>query len=300
MRVRERGRLWWKFKHPTIRDAISIQVADDPELMSIYLAGAPLEKLIGEVACGDSEAKNVKIVVPPQHYTLVIQRLKELNDEASSHHWEESERLPRFLAYRCDDEFLCRYVRSDRKVFGRFQRFGTYLAAYAEPRLLARFHSIGLLPESQRKLCVRSVQTILEDTLDDGFLEIDGLRAMFTSREFRECLRRVRKRILDDLDADIREEERDFDPDEDSPDSHFDSLEDRLRTFQREFEDDDEVYAAIERGIEEMRDAEWRLRIKVKETEVEEESEGEENPYEWELEAAREGAQRPIFDDVDE
>lgn len=268
--------------------------------MSIYLAGAPLEKMMSEITCGNSEAKNAKIVVPSQHYMLVIQRLKELNDEANSDDREQRQRLPRFLAYRCDNKFLRRYVRSDPKVFGRFQFFGAYLGAYAEPRLLARFQSIGLLPESRRKLCVRSVQTILEHTLDDGFLEIDGLRAMFTRREFRACLQHVRKRILEGLDADIMEEEMDFDPDEDSPESHFDSLEHRLRTFQREFEGDDEVYAAIERGLEEIRDAEWRLRRKVEETEAEEENETEENPFEREPAAARREAQRLIFDDIDE
>ena len=54
----------WRFKHPTIRDAFATLVAEDTELMDIYLAGAPIEKLFGEVSCGDVGIEGVKVIVP--------------------------------------------------------------------------------------------------------------------------------------------------------------------------------------------------------------------------------------------
>src|SRR2546426_10178643 len=42
---RQGARYSWRFKHPTIRDAFASLVAEDRELMDIYLAGTPIEKL---------------------------------------------------------------------------------------------------------------------------------------------------------------------------------------------------------------------------------------------------------------
>ena len=42
------GTYAWRFKHPTVRDAFAALVAEDRELMDIYLAGTPIEKLFGE------------------------------------------------------------------------------------------------------------------------------------------------------------------------------------------------------------------------------------------------------------
>ena len=39
------ARYSWRFKHPTVRDAFTSLVAEDRELMDIYLVGTPIEKL---------------------------------------------------------------------------------------------------------------------------------------------------------------------------------------------------------------------------------------------------------------
>jgi len=43
------GSYFWRFKHPTIRDAFAAIVAEDRELMDIYLTGTPVNKLLSEV-----------------------------------------------------------------------------------------------------------------------------------------------------------------------------------------------------------------------------------------------------------
>ena len=71
----ESGRYVWSFKHPTIRDAFASLVADDPELLDIYLAGTPPEKLVSEIACGSSNIEGVRVIVPPERYSKIVQRL---------------------------------------------------------------------------------------------------------------------------------------------------------------------------------------------------------------------------------
>src|SRR5438552_5954637 len=64
LRAIEAGSYVWRFKHPTIRDALGSLIAEDTELVDIYLAGTPLKTLLSEVSCGDVGIKGVKITVP--------------------------------------------------------------------------------------------------------------------------------------------------------------------------------------------------------------------------------------------
>ena len=104
-RTKDNGRAHWCFRHPTIRDAFASLVGSDPELIDIYLAGVPIERLMREVTCGEMNFEGVKIVVPPDRFSAVLEKLKTI------------ERKPRalfdpvsmFLSDRCTKEFLQRY-----------------------------------------------------------------------------------------------------------------------------------------------------------------------------------------------
>ena len=65
--IREDGREYWCFQHPTIRDAFASLVGSNPELIDIYLAGTSAEKLMEEVTCGDLSLEGVKIIVPQEN-----------------------------------------------------------------------------------------------------------------------------------------------------------------------------------------------------------------------------------------
>ena len=295
LKFQEQGRLWWKFKHPTIREAVSVHVADDPELMGIYLVGAPVEKIFGEIACGETDLQNVKVFVPQEFYDVVIDRLKEWKMEKSSEFWHR-DRLPSFLAYRCDVKFLKRYLERNPNVFDQLLRFGAYLSVHSAPRLYVRLYSAGLLPEAERKRFVQRVHKILETTLDDGFLKISGMQQIFTEEELQECFE-LAKSLLDHIEGDIEWEEESFDPASDNPDDHFDNLKTRLRAFQRAMSDDDQAYDAIENGLDEIRAAERRLADRVEE--VEEMKEAADNPFSKQAEVIENEAERSIFEDVD-
>jgi len=58
-------RLFMAFSNTrTVRDAFAAVIADDRELMDIYLAGAPVDRLFSEVTCGDVGVQGVKVIVP--------------------------------------------------------------------------------------------------------------------------------------------------------------------------------------------------------------------------------------------
>jgi hypothetical protein len=75
IQVQQRGQVWWRFKHPTILDAFAGLVAEDRELMDIYLLGTPVERLLVEVSCGDIERENVKVNVPRDRYEPLMARV---------------------------------------------------------------------------------------------------------------------------------------------------------------------------------------------------------------------------------
>ncbi len=100
------GNYSWRFKHPTIRDAIAAVVADNRDFMDIYLTGAPLDMLCHEISCGNAGIEGAKVIVPQDRYDKVMTRLESFDVTK----WINKSALHRFLSYRCDREFLQRYI----------------------------------------------------------------------------------------------------------------------------------------------------------------------------------------------
>ena len=67
---------YWRFRHPTVRDAFASLVGSDPELIDIYLAGVPTERLLYEVSCGEMNIEGVKIVVSPNRFPRGAQEVE--------------------------------------------------------------------------------------------------------------------------------------------------------------------------------------------------------------------------------
>ena len=99
----------WRFKHPTIKDAFSSFVANEPELLDIYLEGTPIQILLEETTCGNLSLPGVKVIIPRNRYNPMIKRLNTLPEENGRFNI----RLIRFLAYRCDGYFLKSYLKSN-------------------------------------------------------------------------------------------------------------------------------------------------------------------------------------------
>jgi len=101
--VPDGDRQLWQYRHPTIRDAFADIVAEDPEQLDIYLAGAPTDTMLGEVTCGNVYLQGARLIVPLERFHSVIKRLSDLADAGR---WY---RVESFLANRCSESFVRQY-----------------------------------------------------------------------------------------------------------------------------------------------------------------------------------------------
>lgn len=247
------GSYSWRFKHPTIRDAFASLVAEDRELMNIYLTGTPVSKLFGEVSCGHLDIPGVKVVVPPDSYEALILRMKSLNLANN----EDRSVLHHFLRHRCDRAMFALFVERNPHFIASL-RVGSYLYAVSDVGVLARLHEFGLLAEEKRAAVVAEIRELAVTVPDPGFQE-ERYRAMFTEEEFTATLDDVRQKLIPRLDDEISNWRWNY-RSEDDPDSHFDELVSALKEYRETFANDaeatkliDDGLGLIERTIEELR-----------------------------------------------
>jgi hypothetical protein len=168
---------------------------------------------------------------------------------------EEKRQLHWFLTYRCSKDFLAGYIAQMPTLFEKLRHWGAYLNAYSEVRLIGRLHECGLLPEAERKAFVEGVYEILRFTLDDGFLTMESIKAMFAPEELAKALELVEDFLINRLDDEIYETANNFSPkDSGSPESHFDALSSSLKIFSEELVNSPISKQAIERGFNRIRD----------------------------------------------
>ena len=245
--VREDGRTIWTYKHPTVGDAYASIVLKNSELMDIYLEGAPAEKLMSTITCGDVALEGA-VVVPSNLYDSVERKIALLEDAIETQEWgqrwEKRRRIDRFLGERCDPTFLQLYLQRHPKMLDRVSSPGLRLDVVSEVDLAIRLSELGLFPEQYR---AKFVQTVTEHTVngDDGYVfESRGIRRMFTRQEMKRLKTRVRDDLIPSLDEVRGNWESNFPRDED-PESYIQTYSDLLKALEREFLADKRVKKAV-------------------------------------------------------
>ncbi|WP_213290536.1 hypothetical protein [Bradyrhizobium sp. sGM-13] len=285
IQVKSAGSVAWTFKHPTIRDAFATIVAENRELLDIYLTGTPVPRLFHEVSCGDIGYEGAKVIVPPDRFALVLGRILEFKKQRS----ENTSQVNRFLAYRCDAQFLQQYLAAEPSYLKSLNLW-SYLDSISEIGVVCRLHSFSLLPEEDRKRHIATIRELAVDTPDSGFLDGE-VRALFTPDELEECLTHVRSNLLLKLD-DCISNWRFNCGGEDDPEEYFSTLEATLRDFKKEFAADQNVQKAIDTGLE-------RIKSIIDDLQSDRPSPRRSSNTMGSLEDTWEGS-RSIFDDVDE
>lgn len=246
LRSLQGGSYAWRFKHPTIRDAFAAVVAEDRELMDIYLAGAPIETLFNEVSCGDVGIEGVKVIIPSDRYDAFIARIESFD----TREWQRKGVLHRFLAYRCDRDFLAKYIaRYPQFVLGLHA--GSYLYAVSDVSVISRLHQFRLLPEQKRRDVVGEIRELAVDTPDSGFL-LERIRGILTDEELAEILESVRTGLLPNLDKTISDWRWNHNG-KDDPESYFDELVSALEDFHEELGEHPDAIAAIDAALAEIK-----------------------------------------------
>ncbi len=286
VRTLESGENVYRFKHPSIRDAFGGVIGDDPNLMDIFLRGTRVGQLVSEITCGDVGLEGVKLVVPPDRFSLVANRLRELIEEPGG-----TKRLASFLAARCCVDFIRYFLKAVPAFLGTLQ-INAYLLWSEEAKLFAVLHAHGLLPEKQRLRFVAAARHSASRTPEWRFMLRPNLRALFRPSE----LRSIRAEVRRNLSAAALQRVTDWwksrweqDNDED-PGDYFWSWEQELEALAREFEENRRIHRRfvaagenLERMVEELK-REWQKK---------------EGDLEAAAEAEEANTQRSLFDDVD-
>jgi hypothetical protein len=240
IQVQQGGQFFWRFKHPTIRDAFAALVAENRELMDIYLVGTPVRQLFTEVSCGDVNLEGVKVIVPSDRYHAVLSRIHTFIATDK----ESRNAVNRFLSSRCDLEFLKKFI-ADSPTFISQLHVGSYLYAVSDVDVIVRLQEVGLLPESERLRHVDGIRHLAVDTPDSGFLRED-LRGLFTPKEYEDTLEYVRSQLLPNLEECIGNWS---DNCNDDPDEYFSELKNTLRDYKEVFNEEETSIFFIDAGL---------------------------------------------------
>jgi hypothetical protein len=293
------SRAYWRFRHPSMRDAFASLVASDAEVLHIYLQGAPIERIALEVSCGKKLEHGQKILVPRILYPLIARRLQEL-PEGDAWHSKHGD-LMRFLSWRCGKDFLEYYIKIYPDIFTKCRLLGAYLHAYPSFQLVPVLFSHGLLPETERLHFVNAIKKITETTFDADFLNED-IRKIFTKTELEACILNLSNYMTRSMEREIRDRESEFEPEEGSSgEDHFEFIMRHLRSFRKELarrrgKKAREIVEEIERDVDLIKELARDLDRKREELPMEE-PEPELRPTH-----IADGASnsRSVFEDVDE
>jgi energy-coupling factor transporter ATP-binding protein EcfA2 len=276
----------WRFKHPTIRDAFATLVSEDVELMDIYLAGSPIEKMFKEVSCGDVGIEGVKVIVPSARFDVLMSHIETLDINKP----ENERELHQFLAYRCDRDFLTRYI-TQHPQFVPDLRVWSYLYAVSDVDVIIRLHEFCLLPEQKRLEVVATIRELAVDTPDSGFLQ-KRLRNIITEAELADILEHVRITLLPNLPEQIDNWRWNYNRKED-PEQYFSELTSALEDYCSEFESDHGACECIKEALENIEQCIEELR-----SEQPEEPDSDDY-YGRNSSGGSQDDSRSVFDDVD-
>ncbi|HLN02104.1 MAG TPA: hypothetical protein VK335_22645 [Bryobacteraceae bacterium] len=238
------GQTKWTFKHPTIGDAFAEIVAEDPELLDIYLHGAKVEKLVQEVVCGDVHLANAKVVVPQKRFVMLANRL---NLELPI------ERICTFLGLRCSSAFLKLYFDSCPQVLDYLCSPHSYLQATLQTELIPKLRRYKLLPPTHRHKLIDTVMDLVVTTPDADFLTIERVKRVFTPAERRRFVNAVRGNVIPNLRDIIWDWRTNYDSEQD-PEQYFDMLDGALRAYREEFKGDSEALELIVAGLKSIQE----------------------------------------------
>jgi hypothetical protein len=252
------GAAAWRFKHPTVGDAYASLLLQSPELLGIYVRGSPIDKLLGQVTCGDIDLERA-VALPKGLYPLVLKRLNEFSSATQYKSpflssWYSRRRIDDFLASRCSKDFLVLYIEEHSGILDRVSKPGLFLNSVSEVDLAIRLHELGLLPEEYRQGFVTTVISYAIEGEDLYALESLRIQSVFTSTELSAFRGRVRAELIPNL-ADVRRTWQSNCSSDQPADAHMGPLLESFSALKEEFADDPAILSNIDQEIEQTQ--EW-------------------------------------------
>jgi hypothetical protein len=241
----ESGERLWKFRHPSIRDAMAAHVAARPDLIDVYLRGVKPAELLREVVCGTAEIAGAKVHVPSNRFSAVISKLCGFDVDS----WSAIYSLLPFLNHRCTPDFCAIWFAECREAFERLCQ-NRFIWSYQYCALILRLHRIGCLPEERRQQFVREAVRHAMDSAESMVLCDTELCELFTEEERKSALQQVRGELPAALRAIIDEVAGEYTNIDEEPSEHFERIGTQLEGFREYFDElkDEEMVEAFERG----------------------------------------------------
>lgn len=209
---------FWKFRHPTVRDAMAMHVASQSHLLDVYLTGSKSTEIFAEVVCGNINIEGAKVHVPKSRYQLVNDKIRHFIIDD----YYNSFRLLSFLSLRCSDDFLLQWLpKFHKKLFELFTKIPLTDARCCA--FLIRLKSLGLLSENIRLEFVSNSTDQAAHNADSSFLNENNLR-LIDDEEFNLMIERIRDELPDHLERIIDEVSDNYDDPDNDPSDHFDDL----------------------------------------------------------------------------
>ena len=235
------GEYIWKFKHPTIGDAVGHILSRNSEYLDIYVNGTAPERLIEQVTCGDVNFENA-VVIPKSLFPQVIAKVLTLESNKDYRFGVGSwlSGIQGFLMFRCSKEFLSLYLQQDPGLLDKISSPGLFLEGAPEVRLAKRLQDLGILPERVRKKFVESVSDYAVEGMDGSAFGDEDIRSFFTKDELDNLTRRVKVELLPCL-RNIQWEWESNLPDDILPEDYMQPLVELLESAGAQFAGDEDV-----------------------------------------------------------
>ena len=280
-RVFKNGEYFWRFRHPSIRDAMAIHVAARPDLIDIYLGGVKVEELLKEVVCGDIEFAGATVHIPISRYSLVLFKLRTNNYDK----WFFVSHLLPFLCRRCSTDFLVAWLSENSSHFEELQT-AWGLGSYSVCLFLSRVYKSGHLNEEYRKSFVSAVVDYAIKNAELIFLA-EEFRCLLTQGELCSIVDRLKDGLVPRLDKILDELVESYTENDVTPAEYLDDFSSnlvRLRELTEDATNTDEfdsIEMLLAKAIDQLED--WNAeREAEEENKREEEDKKEENRREAE------------------
>ncbi|MER7900975.1 hypothetical protein ABTX62_34160 [Streptomyces sp. NPDC096046] len=235
----------WSFQHPTLQEGFAALLADNPNLIGVFLTGLDWQTLVTRIDCGSDDQRGTLLPVSPDLYPAVIRRLldADLRTRGDRAQWYE------FFATRCSDAFLRLYTGEDPQFVTRLTNFGPFLDATHEPKVLSRLQRAGLVSSHEHRRIVDQVTKLALHTPGAAWLRDTDWKALLTEAEREHIVQQVRKTLVPNLQSVVDQwiESR-----RDDPFDIFVPLLEDLRTYRDLFDSDRQASAAFDRALTEV------------------------------------------------
>ncbi|MCK8043928.1 restriction endonuclease [Shewanella sp. 1CM18E] len=222
---------FWKFKHPTIQDALANIFSNDREFLDEYVSGANILKLFREVSCGLDDVLGSKIILSNQYYGLLIDRIRVLDLKIHSN----SIGLSYFLSERCDYEFLKMLVGSYPQYVSSLRVISS-LKYCSDLKVLLKLKSVGLLDESLRLKAVSRYFDIAIKWFDAGALD-ESCMSLLTEAEKESLLHTIKSESLLKITSELDDYEADWNGEE--PEEYLEPISSAIDVYLRIFNDEE-------------------------------------------------------------